>query len=147
MRIFVNSVPATIKTFTLDVEANDRVQDIKAKLFDKVSVPPDKQWLIFDGKTLEHRHKLSDYNIKANDPIELVYPVPPGYGEFEEEQPRPKPKRVRIHVGAVPVTVQESDSILQMKTEISTITGIAPEEQHIVVFASESQINTVRRSS
>ena len=40
----------TGKTITLDREANDTNLHIKAKLHDKVGIPPDLQRLICDGK-------------------------------------------------------------------------------------------------
>ena len=69
MQIFIKTLKG--KTFSLEVESDDSIENIKSKIQGLKHIPFDRQILIFGGKKLENG-TLHDYNILKESTLHLV---------------------------------------------------------------------------
>ncbi|XP_055054671.2 uncharacterized protein [Misgurnus anguillicaudatus] len=58
-------------THTYDVDADEKVDDLQKKIFNKDRTPPDQQKLVYNGRQLEPGKMLQEYNITSGSTTSL----------------------------------------------------------------------------
>ncbi|CAL5007981.1 unnamed protein product [Urochloa decumbens] len=127
MQIFVKIF--TDKIITLEVNSSDTIGDVKSMIHGMEGVPPDEQNLVFSGKQLEDRRKLSYYSIHNESTLNLGYPWPSLYPIF-----------VKTLAGKY-ITIDKvsqfgSDTVDYVKAKVYEMEGIPP-SQYQLFFAGK----------
>jgi ubiquitin len=82
MQIFVETT--TGENITLEVEPTDRIEDVKAMIYEKEGIAVNNFELIFSGKILEDGNTLQDYSIQKKSTLQLIYGAYKSYNIGDE---------------------------------------------------------------
>ena len=118
------------KVTLVEVEPNDSVKTLKAKIQEKKGIPSGQQRLMFNGKEMNDANILNNYSIQNGSTIQLLERDHEGMEVFVK---RSKGKTLRLQV-------EPKDTIKSVKTKIQVKTGISPEQQHLK-FADEELLD------
>ena len=120
MQIFLKTL--TGRTMTLNVEANDTIEEVKRRITEKEGIPVGEQRLIFGGKNLESERTIADYNIQKESTIHLILRLRGGMQVF-----------VKTLTGrTMTIDVEATDSITSIKEKITNKEGIPATEQRLI---------------
>ena len=72
------------RSITMEVDSQDTIGNIKAKIQDREGVRPEEQRLLFHGKQLEDEYTLNDYQIENSSTLHLVMRLKGGSNSFVE---------------------------------------------------------------
>ena len=111
------------KLFTLEVEPDELIENVKMKIQAMVGISPDEQELIGDGRKLENGRTLRYYNIQKDFTLTVVL-VMDIHVKF------PSSER------ALSLAIKSSDTIRDLKNKIQAQEGFLAEKQ-ILMFNSE----------
>ncbi|BAF26757.1 polyubiquitin [Oryza sativa Japonica Group] len=114
-----------MKTFTLNVNSTDTVDQIKSKLSAIEGIDKSKQEMFFAGMHLKNEDKLADYNIMTNSSVDLYVT---------------DAIQISVRIPSVGKTtklnMRKSNSIADIKAEIEQEEGILMNEQ-ILMYAGQ----------
>ena len=114
----------TGRTITLKVTGNDKIENIKKRIQDRVGFPPYRQALIYAGKQLEPCRTLSSYYIQKEATLNLVLKWSPTYF-------------LTVTGKTVLIDTVHFESIRQVKARIQREEGILADQQRLLFAGKE----------
>ena len=70
MKIYIKT--SSDDTISLEVKPSDTIHDVKIKIGDQLSIPPDQYFLTLEGKQLEEKRQLFHYSIQKESVLRLI---------------------------------------------------------------------------
>ena len=70
MKIYIKT--SSDDTISLEVKPSDTIHDVKIRIGDQLSIPPDQYLLTLEGKQLEEKRQLFHYSIQKESVLRLI---------------------------------------------------------------------------
>lgn len=112
MQLFIKHL--TGMDIMLYVEPNDKIEEVKTKILDKVGIPPKDEILIYENQELENDKTLQDYSIINDSKVYLFLIINIYVLTFTGE--------------TIELRVKPTEKIKDIKSNISNKTGILPNQ-------------------
>ena len=117
MEIYIKTL--TGKTITLQVDASDTIENVKAKIQDKEGIPPDQQQVLFNNQVLEDGKTFMDYReIQPQCSLQVEYLIKITVVVRDSSPP------LKTTLDVFP-----SHTVLQVKRKLEVWCGVAPDKQ------------------
>lgn len=155
MQIFVKTT--TGKTITLEVEPSDSIENIKQKIQDKESYPPDSIILTFNDIVLLNNRTLADYNIQKESTLHMFlvvdvpanpsgFPVSPTAIVWTWEDTSTSETQFSIYAGLGDTAPSEVYTTVTANTTAYVYPGLSPNTQYAFKVSAQSGTATSQPS-
>jgi len=158
VQLFVKTL--TGKTVSIEVEAGEAIEDVKARIAEKEGIPPEQQRLIFGGQQLQDGKTIDDYDLGDDATLHLVLRLRGGRSNDQNcpltfgspdllrvrggEAGAPTQAPVQLFVKTltgktVSIEVEAGEAIEDVKARIAEKEGIPPEQQRLIFGGQQLQ--------
>ncbi len=119
LQVFIRSLQG--KSSVLVVNPDDKVKQVKERIFDLQGIPPDQQRLVFAARQLEDKKTLREHGVCAGGNIHLLLRLAGGMQIFVRDFVNP----------TITIDVEPSDTVAEIKEKIEDKTRMAARFQRL----------------
>mgnify|MGYP000950000408 FL=1 len=76
IEVYVKTIEG--RTYKIDIEPEEKITELKKRIYDKEGIHPDSQSLIYKGTVCDDEKTLKDYNVESGGGFHMTKKVPSG---------------------------------------------------------------------